>query len=63
MKSSKSSYSRSRKMISNKQSSVGMEFVTYGQALELKKLGFDGHCFAFYQEEYAEKYTKNGLMN
>jgi hypothetical protein len=63
MKSSKSAYSRSRKMSNNKQSSVGNEFVPYEQALELKQLGFDGHCFAFYQEEYVEKYTKNGLMN
>ncbi len=31
------------------------QFVPYELTLKLKDLGFDEKCFAFYQEEYAEK--------
>lgn len=30
------------------------EFIPYELAVKLKELGFNEHCFAFYQREYAE---------
>jgi hypothetical protein len=34
---------------------MNKEFIPYEQALELKELGFDEPCLAFYQVEYHEK--------
>ena len=35
------------------------EFINYDQALELKKLGFDEPCFAFWSDIEDNKYTGN----
>lgn len=40
--------------MSNKQSSVDKEFVSYEQALALKELGFDEPCFAIYIDKQLE---------
>jgi len=42
-------------MTNNKQQTeMNKEFIPYELALELKQLGFDEPCFAFYQVEYHE---------
>jgi hypothetical protein len=32
---------------------MNKEFIPYEQALELKELGFDEHCFCFFNPKYS----------
>ena len=42
---------------------MNQEFIPYEQALELKKLGFDQHCLAFYGGDGDSKIYYNSIRN